>query len=80
MARIEGVSAKRAGWWVRVADWAARRRLGRSVEPVRILGHSSRLLFGVGAFEWALDGAAAVPSRLKELAQIRAATLVGCPF
>jgi len=36
MARIEGVDAKRAGLFVRLAFWMTRRRLGRVIAPIRI--------------------------------------------
>jgi hypothetical protein len=80
VARIEGVSRKKAGWIVRLADRVARRRLGRSVEPIWLLGHRPALLFGVGVFEGVMQRGGCVEARLKELAQIRVATLVGCPF
>ena len=65
---------------LRVVNWAARRRLGRTIEPIAIMGHVSRVLMGAGAMDYALDGSRQVEARLKELAQIKAATLVGCPF
>jgi hypothetical protein len=45
-----------------------------------VIGHHPWTLAAVGAFEMALDRSRHVEGRLKELAQIKAATLVGCPF
>ena len=78
--RIEGVSKSRASLFVRLAYWFSRRRLGKVADPLRLMGHHSWVSFGYGMFEFAGERAHCVEARLKELAQIKAATLVGCPF
>lgn len=80
MARIAGVPEEKAGWLLRLLNWAARRRLGKTIEPLAIMGHHTRLLLGSGAMDLALDRSRQADARLKELAQIKAATLIGCPF
>jgi hypothetical protein len=57
-----------------------RRKLGRSVAPVRITAHHSRILWGYGQMEQSLAGSTLVDGTLKHLAEMRVATLVGCPF
>ena len=57
-----------------------RRKLGRSVAPVQITAHHSRILWGYGQMEQSLAGSALVDGTVKHLAEIRVATLVGCPF
>jgi hypothetical protein len=80
MARIKGVPNERAGWLLRMARRFSRRRLGKDLELTSILGHSSWLLGGVGVFEAAMERATKLDPRVKSLAGIKAATLIGCPF
>ncbi len=80
MARIEGVPQRKAGWLQRFASWMSRRRLGKVAEPIGIMAHHRWVFGGYGAFEMALERSRRVDARLKELAAIKAATLVGCPF
>jgi hypothetical protein len=80
MARIVGVPKKKAGIATRIAYWFCRRRFGRVVEPLTIIAHHPRLARGYVAFEFAMDKSRRVDERLKVLAEIKAATLIGCPF
>lgn len=78
--RIEGVSESRAGLFVRLAFWFSRRRFGKVADPLKLMGHHAWVSFGNGLFELASERARLVEPRLKDLAGIKAATLVGCPF
>ena len=78
--RIEGVARNKAGFLARLTYRFSRRRFGKVADPLRVMGHHNRVLFGASMFELAMDRAKTVEPRLKELAQIKAATLVGCPF
>lgn len=84
MARIAGAEPKDLGFisslWVRFVYWMTKRRMKKLIEPVRIAAHHPGLLWGVGQMEQAIAGAHRVPESLKSLGEIRAATLVGCPF
>jgi hypothetical protein len=80
MARIEGVREDDTGLFARIAYWFSRRRMGRVVEPLTVLAHHGPMLAGAGAFELALEQARRVDGRLKSLASLKAAALVGCPF
>jgi hypothetical protein len=80
MSRIEPVSERHAGWFVRLVYSFAKKRLGKVPGPLRVLAHHPTLLAGTGAFEMSLERARRVEPRLKNLAQIRVATLVGCVF
>jgi AhpD family alkylhydroperoxidase len=80
MARIEGVPEKRAGLLGRFAYRFSRRRFGREMEPLTVLAHHPRLLFGCSVLELAFDGSHRVDERLKELAAIKTAAMVGCEF
>lgn len=80
MARIEGIPKSEAGLLTRFAYWYSRRRFGKVPEPLTLVAHHPRLSRGYGLFELALQKARLVDARLKELASIKVATLVGCPF
>jgi hypothetical protein len=58
----------------------ARRRVGKVPEPMMVAAHSPWVFRAYGAFELALDRARRVDAKLKALAGIKAAALVGCPF
>ncbi len=79
MARIEEVAKEKTSLMSRVLFWAAKRRLGRVSETWRITAHAPRLHFGRGLFELLLDGSRLVPHRLRRLADVKAAMLIGCP-
>jgi hypothetical protein len=80
MARIEGIPDRGAGIFRRLAFWFTRRKVGKVVTPVRVTGHSKPWLSAVGSFEMWAERARRVSPKLKELAQIQAARMVGCPF
>ena len=80
MARIEGVQPKDAGLFVRLAYWFTKRRFHRVMEPVKITAHSPKLLRGVAQMEMAQAKLKSVDPTLVALAEIKAATMVGCPF
>ena len=80
MARIKALPEREAGLLARLAYRFSRRRLGEVAEPLAITAHHPRLLPGYCVFELALDRSRRVEERLKELAALKAATLIGCPF
>jgi hypothetical protein len=48
--------------------------------PVQIAAHHSKILWGYAQMELSLGASGLVDAGLKDLAQLRVATLVGCPF
>lgn len=80
MPRLPELRAARPGWLGRLVFALCRRKLGRVPEPVKVLHRNRALMMGVGAFETALERAELVPHRLKSLAELRVAIMVGCPF
>ena len=80
MARIRGVEANEAGFFTRFLYWMTRRKIGRVIVPSKITAHLPRLLFASGQMEMTQLALDTVDVKLKELAQIKAATMVGCPF
>ena len=78
--RIDGVSKNKAGLLTRFAYWFSQRQFGKVMEPLKVTAHHRWVSFGSGMFELASQRARLVEPRLKGLAQIKAATLIGCPF
>lgn len=84
MARIPGALASQQGFlrglFTRFVYSLTKRKIGRVVIPVQIAAHHTRVLWGYGQMEQSLLSSRAVDAALKDIAQLRVATLVGCPF
>jgi hypothetical protein len=84
MARIEGADPGKQsffqGMFTRIVYALTKRKVRRVVMPVRIAAHHAKLLWGYGQMEQSLGASRLVEAGLKDLAQLRVATLVGCPF
>jgi hypothetical protein len=84
MARIAGASASQGSLFyrlfVRLVYAVTKKKLGRVVMPAQIMAHHGKILWGYGQMERSLAGTRLVDPKLKELAQLRVATLAGCPF
>lgn len=80
MARIQGVPKNKAGLMTRFAYWYAKRSVGKVVEPLTIVAHHPWISRAYGSYEFGLERARLVDEKLKALASLKAATLVGCPF
>jgi alkylhydroperoxidase family enzyme len=79
VARIKGVP-ENSSPLTRVAYPITRRKVGRMVEPVEVAAHHPRLMLAMAAFEEAIGRSRRVPASLKALAELQAASHVGCPF
>jgi hypothetical protein len=84
MARISGAPRNQGGLFnrllARIVYSLTRRKLGRVVMPVQITAHHPRILWAYGQMEQSQLKSKLVDAKLKGLAQLRVATLVGCPF
>ncbi len=80
MARIEAVSEWEAGPLGRFAYRLSRRRFGEVAEPLTVMAHHPKLLLGYGLFELVFERSNLVDKRLKSLAVLKAAAMVGCEF
>ena len=80
MARIEGVEPKNASLFTRLAYWYTKRNFGHVMEGVKITAHSPKLLRGVGRMEMAQAKLKSVDPVLVALAEVKVATMIGCPF
>jgi len=84
MAGIAGAPVNQGGpirrLLVGLVYWRTRRRLGHVIVPVQVSAHHPKILWGYVQMERSQAGAKLVDARLKGLAELRVATLVGCPF
>ncbi len=84
MARISGASARQGGpfrrLFVGLVYSLTRRKVGRVVMPVQVSAHHPKILWGYGQMEQSQLASKLVDHKLKGLAELRVATLVGCPF
>ncbi len=84
MARISGASLNQGGLFSRLFRRTVysltKKRLGRVVMPVQVTAHHPKIFWGYGQMEQSQSGSKLVDAKLKGLAQLRVATLVGCPF
>jgi AhpD family alkylhydroperoxidase len=87
MTRIAGVPKRKAGPFVRVTYWMARRKVkqissGRDLgmEPIEIYAHAPRLLFGYGMLEQSSAAKPRVDEHLRSLVVLKSAVMQGCQF
>ena len=79
MSRMKGLSDREASWVSRLIFQGIRRRVGQLAETWRIAAHAPGLLLGWALHELAFERAQGVERRLRTLAQLKAAVLIGCP-
>jgi AhpD family alkylhydroperoxidase len=88
MARIPAVTPSRAGlktklilrFGPRMMEKLTGRRPENGLEPIAIYAHAPELLGGVLKVEQAAAKAGRVDANLKNLAQLKAATIIGCEY
>jgi len=84
MARIPGAPSHQGSpfrrLFVSLVYFLTRRRLGRVILPVEVNAHHGKIFWGYVQMEQSQRGSRLVDAKLKGLAELRVATLVGCPF
>ena len=88
MARIAGVPTRNAGLRVKLAYRFTRRSIARltgreperMIEPLELYAHAPGLLLGYAMLEWATAKLNRVDERLRNLAELKAATLTHCEY
>lgn len=84
MARIPGALRNQGGLirrlLVGIVYFLTRRRLGHVIMPIQVTAHHAKILWGYGQMEQSQASSQLVDHKLKGLAELRVATLVGCPF
>ena len=84
MARIPGAPRSQGSLigrlFVGIVYSLTRRRLGRVIMPIQVTAHHPKILWGYAQMERSQAGSKLTDHKLKGLAELRVATLVGCPF
>jgi hypothetical protein len=80
MPRLAGIEPSQANLFTRIVYWMTKRQIGRVIEPLKVTAHRTPLLWASVQMERVQMKMHAVDHSLKELAQIKVAMLVGCPF
>ena len=79
MSRLNGVPERDAGWIAKFIFRGIRRRVGRVSDTWKVAAHKPGLLLGWALHELSYDRASSLNRRLRTLAQLKVAALVGCP-
>ncbi len=84
MTRISGAPRNQGNplrrLFVSLVYWLTQRRLGRVIMPIQVTAHHGKIFWGYLQMEQSQMGAKLIDHKLKGLAELRVATLVGCPF
>ena len=80
MARIEGLEKNHAPWHLRWFYRVTRKMFGKDLTPVKIQMRLPGLVWGGIAMEAGLGRKRLVSLRYIQLAKVRTASRIGCPF
>ncbi len=84
MARIPGAPRNQGGMirllLVSFVYFLTQRRLGRVIMPIQVTAHHPKIFWGYVQMEQSQASSKLIDPKLKGLAELRVATLVGCPF
>jgi hypothetical protein len=80
MIRAHGVQDREAGLRTRIIYWLVKRRYGHVPLGTRIRALDPKLLNLILRMDRHMASQGTVPLVLKELAQLKVAMMVGCPF
>jgi len=77
--RIRGLSEEEAGE-LRSLYGAARERYGKLPDPLTVMAYNPAVLSAHMKYDENFNRSSLVDKKLKEIAQIKVATLIGCPW
>jgi len=80
MSRSQGVPDRVAGLLTRILFWLARRKIGRVPLGMRVRAFDPKFFRNCVRMDLYAASNGTVPIHLKELAQLKTALMVGCPF
>jgi hypothetical protein len=78
--RLKGIDPDNPPQSVRPIFDRSRERYGRVISPNLLMAHRPEILLAVSSLGRAIDGSSEVVPRLKIIASVRAAQMIGCPF
>jgi hypothetical protein len=80
MERVTGLSDAQASWIIKLFYRVFKKRLGLVPKSKKLTAYHTPTLLASTWMDAADASARTVPAALKELAQLKVAALVGCPF
>ena len=80
MERVKGISLSEAGWVAKFIYRELKKRMGLVPKSKTLTAHHTPTLLASSWMDAINAKARTVPILLKELAQLKVATLAGCPF
>ena len=80
MDRVKGVNPQRAGWVASFLFRILRKKLGLVPKAKLLAAYDTQTLLASTWMDGVVYAAKVVPEILKELAQLKVAAMVGCPF
>jgi len=80
MSRIEGLKDSELGFIVRRIFKEAKKLRGAVPDPLRLMARSSGVLWAAIGFELGIGRAKSLDDKLKSLASLKVASMVGCLF
>jgi hypothetical protein len=80
MQRATGLPAAKTGWITKLLYRAMKKRIGRVPKAKTLAAYDTPTLLASSWMDAICASAKTVPLLLKELAQLKVAVLVGCPF
>jgi len=80
MTRIQGVERQQAPWHLRWFYGVMRKMFKKDLTPVKIQMRVPKLVWGSTLMEGALSKNRKISLRYAQLAKVRVASRVGCPF
>ena len=80
MERAIGISESQTGWITRFLYRALKKRIGRGSKAKTLAAHHTPTFVATTWMDAVCASARSVPPVVKELVQLKVATLVGCPF
>lgn len=78
--RLKGIDANNPPQSVKSIFDRSRERYGRVISPNLLMAYRPEILLATAGLGQAIDGSNEVESRLKIIACLRAAQIIGCPF
>jgi len=78
--RIQGLENNQVSWMLRPLFGLMKRRFGKVLSPFRVWAYRPAITLGLTGLVQAVEHSKAVAPRIKNLASVRAAQLIGCSF
>ena len=80
MTRFAPIERQNAPWHLRWFYRLMRKMFGKELSPVKLQARAPRVVWAAILFEGALSGRRRISLRYIQLAKVRVASRVGCPF